>query len=188
MALYRGFQTEAKAVAQEVRAELRLTPYTRLDPFLLAEHLGVHVTPLSALQNDTPFGTNHFTTVEPDTFSAVTVFRGTRRHVVHNDCHSPGRQASDIVHELSHALLHHPPTAAMDDHGCRLWDQSVEDEAEFLAGVLLVPDEAALRIARTGVLLEQAAMHYGVSIQMVHYRLNKSGARLRVKRERLLWH
>ena len=59
-------------------------------------------------------------------------------------------QANDIVHELGHGLLGHSPTVAMDELGCRHWDQEMEDEADWLSSVLLVPEEAALFIVRRG--------------------------------------
>ena len=90
-----------------------------------------------------------------------------------------GRQASNLAHELSHALLGHVPTPALDARGCRDWDGAVEAEADWLAGALLIPDEAALLIARRGWSLETAAQHYGVSVPMVRYRLNVCGAHKR---------
>jgi Zn-dependent peptidase ImmA (M78 family) len=72
----------------------------------------------------------------------------------------------------------------VDHRGCRLWEQDAEDEADWLAGVLLVPEDAALAVAR-GWMSEQAAVvHFGVSDQTLNYRLNITGARLRVQRAR----
>lgn len=42
-------------------------------------------------------------------------------------------------HEASHGPPHHPPTPAIDDRGCRDWRKEIEDEADWLAGVLLIP-------------------------------------------------
>ena len=114
----------------------------------------------------------------------MTVFHGSRRTIVHNDSHSPGRQASNVTHELGHALLLHNPTPALDDRGCRLWDQNVEDEAQWLAGALLLTEDAALWIVRNGTSVSAAAGHFGISEQMVTYRLNVPGARKRVARAR----
>jgi len=95
---------------------------------------------------------------------------------------SDGRQASNLTHELSHALLLHPPTPALDDHGCRLWNQNIEDEAQWLAGALLVTEDAALWIARGGASVPTAALRLGVSEQMIRYRLNVTGAAKRIAR------
>ncbi|MDA8102624.1 MAG: ImmA/IrrE family metallo-endopeptidase [Nitrospiraceae bacterium] len=65
-----------------------------------------------------------------------------------------------------------------------LWDQNVEDEAQWLAGAPLLTEDAALSIARSGTSLAAAAMHFGISEQVVTYRLNVTGARKRVARAR----
>ena len=83
--------------------------------------------------------------------------------IVFNDAHTPGRQANDVGHELSHGLLHHTPTAAIDGRGCRVWDSETEEEANWLSGALLVPDEAALQIVRFGWSIPEAAAKYGVT-------------------------
>ena len=115
-------------------------------------------------------------------FSGVTVFRGPRRTIVFNDAHALGRQANDVGHELSHGLLLHTPTAAIDGRGCRVWDKEAEAEANWLSGALLVPEEAALQIVRRGWSLQEAAARYGVTPKMIRYRVNVTAARKRVQR------
>jgi Zn-dependent peptidase ImmA (M78 family) len=183
MAFRRGFKAEANSTADEVRGELGLDRLDALDPLQLAAHLDIPVIGLSGL-TDAARGVEHFTQVEPSTFSAITVFRGKRRLIVHNDGHAPGRCNSNVTHELAHGLLLHPPTPALDDRGCRHWNQNIEDEANWLAGVLLVPERAALSIARRGRTPEEAAEHFGVSAQMMRWRLNVTGAHKRAQRGR----
>ena len=112
----------------------------------------------------------------------MTIFNGSHRLIVHNDFHSQGRQASNICHELSHGLLLHPPTPIFDERGCRYWSKDIEDEANWLASTLLVPDAAAISVVRRGISIEDAAALYGVSKQMMNFRINVSGARKRVRR------
>jgi hypothetical protein len=182
----RGFKSEANATAREIRAELGLRDLDRLDPWRLAAHLEVPVVPLSDFADDAPFATRYFAQVDTGAFSAGTVFAGTRRTIVHNDAHVLGRQASNLAHELGHAVLLHDPTPALDDRGCRLWNQKIEDEAQWLSGALLLTEDAALWIARGGASVAAAAEHFGISEQMVSYRLNVTGARTRVARGRHL--
>lgn len=184
MALQRGFKTWANKVAAETRAELGLKPVAQLDPRQLAEYLDIPVIDLSDLELEAP-AVKHLLTAEQAVFSAVTVFDGTRRSIVHNDAHAPVRQNSNLCHEISHGLLGHPETPALDDTGCRIWNQDIEDEATRLAGCLLVPEPAALAIARRGVSSAQAAVHFGVSEAMIRFRLNATGAVARVQRARL---
>jgi Zn-dependent peptidase ImmA (M78 family) len=180
----RGFKTEANEIARETRRELRLRDVDPLDPWKLAAHLEVPVVPLSSLRTDAPRAARLFRIVEPETFSAVTVFAGTKRMIVYNDSHSRGRQASDIAHELAHALLQHPAAPVLDDLGCRNWDGSLEDEANWLGAALLISEEAAIAIALNGTLLDVAAARYGVSKHLLRFRLNVTGARVRVRRAR----
>lgn len=186
MAYRRGFKSEANTTARETRAELGLKDLDRLDPWTLAGRLLVPITPLSDYTQDAPRAARYFAETDQGAFSACTVFAGARRTIVHNDSHKPGRQASNLAHELAHAILLHPPTPALDDHGCRLWNQDIEDEATWLAGVLLLTEDAALWIARDGMSVAAAAERFGISEQMVTYRLNMTGARTRVARARQL--
>jgi IrrE N-terminal-like domain len=177
----RGFMAEATALACQVRAELEIGMFAPLDPRALAGSLEVPVWTLSGMLEQSP-DVGYLLTAEPDVFSAVTVFAGPRRTIVHNDAHAPARQNSNLAHELSHALLHHPPTPAMDDIGNRIWNQDIEDEAAYLAGCLLMTPEAALATARGQWTVAEAAARFGISEQMVNFRINKTGARVRVRR------
>ena len=178
----RGFKTEAKWIARQVRDDLGLSLTDPLDPWELAEWLEIPVLRLSEFQESAEGAYRYFREQGRSEFSAVTVFDGNRRLIVHNDSHSPGRQASNVCHELAHGLLLHAPTPALDDKGCRNWSKEIEEEANWLSGVLLVPDEAAIEVMKSGVGLDQAAVHYGVSVQLMKFRVNVSGARKRVQR------
>lgn len=182
VALRWGFKSEANALAREVRHELKLRPADPLDLWALAHELDIPVETLSSWESSAPLAARHFAGVEPDAFSAVTVFRGRRRLIVHNDAHTKGRQASNLAHELSHALLQHPPTPALDDRGCREWDQDMEDEATWLGGAFLISEEATLLVARQSLSVAEVAQRYGVSEPMVRFRLNVTGAITRVAR------
>jgi len=184
VAYRRGFKTEAHALAVEVRAELGLNPLDRLDPFKLADHLEIPVLPLTALREKNPDCVRHFTQLEPEAFSGVTVFSGQRRMIVYNDAHVPGRQHSDVAHELAHALLMHPPAHALDEGGCRNWNADLEDEANFLGAALLVTEEAALNIVRRSLTIARAAELYGVTPKLMQWRINATGAQKRIQRSR----
>lgn len=78
--------------------------------------------------------------VRPDSpISAFTIFVPTRVFC-YNDSRASTRVSSDLAHEIAHALLQHPPHFVADLL-CSS-DPQMEEEAAFLAGVLLVPDEA----------------------------------------------
>lgn len=185
MTLRRGFKKEANEIACETRKELHLAKTAALNPWKLAEHLEIPVIALSSITDVSPDAVRYFMrTTNRSEFSAVTVFRGFERTILHNDSHSPGRQSSNLAHELSHALLLHPSTPPIDNCGCRNWDPVLEEEAEWLSGALLISDEAALYIVRSNISGEDAQRLYGVSNKMLTFRLNVTGARVRVARSR----
>ena len=92
-----------------------------------------------------------------------------------------GRQASNIAHELAHSLLWHEPAPAFDGDGMREWNAEQEEEAQWLAGALLISEEAALSIVRRKLSLDDAAQLYGTSVDMVRGRINVTGARKRAE-------
>lgn len=169
--MVRGFKAKANRLAVSVRADLGLDACDPLNPLAVCEHFEIEVVPLTTLGPETA----HFTDVERGAFSAVTVPCGIHRAIVHNDRHHPDRQRSNMMHELAHAFLGHKPCSAFNCDGERHYDGGIEAEASFLAGSLLITNEAAWHIVRTG--LKSAARRiYGVSQQMLDYRLRVSGA------------
>ncbi|WP_280214817.1 ImmA/IrrE family metallo-endopeptidase [Nocardia cyriacigeorgica] len=180
MGYYKGFKAEAERLAVETRKELRLTVHERLDPRILAEHLAIPVLTLGDLHARCPEMGDAVRVLhgeDASTFSGLTLFDGSRRVIVHNEAHTPGRQASDIAHELSHGLRIHPPAPIHDGRGCRQWNADHEDEANYLAGALLIPAKAAWGITKQRMSLEEAAWKFGCSIEMVRWRINITGAR-----------
>jgi len=181
VSLRRGFKTRANQIAQEIREEMGLSATDPLNQWQLAEHLAISLVPLTSLASEAASAVGHFRGGPNSAFSAITVFRGTARLIVYNDRHSSGRQASDLAHELAHALLLHPPKPSLGLGG-RDWDAELEAEAAWLSGALLIPDEAALSIARSGMSTNSAAEYYGVSEKMVSYRLGVTAAYARIER------
>ena len=68
--------------------------------------------------------------------------------------------------------------AALDD-----FFSNIEDEAAWLAGCLLVTEQAALAIARGRWTASEGAQRLGVSDAMIRYRVHASGAAVRAQRE-----
>ena len=105
--------------------------------------------------------------------------------MVHNDSHSGPRQNSNLTHELAHGLLLHEPTPALDEMtGCRNFNSTNEEEANWLAGELLVTEEMALAVASGQFTQKDAERQLGVSPPMLRWRLNMTGAHKRVARAR----
>ena len=177
--LKHGFKAQANRLVIEIRNELGLNEFQKLDPIELAHFLQIDILPISCLP--TP-AKEHFLHARPEVFSAATIFSGTSRLIIYNDIHSANRQNTDIAHELSHGLLGHTPTPALDNYGWRDWDNSIEAEATWLAGALLVPDKALIAAAVQKRQPSVMADEFGVSERMIEYRLNVTGAKMRAQR------
>jgi hypothetical protein len=139
MTLRRGFKSEANTIARQVREEMGLWVGAPLDPWKLAEHVAIPLLPLAALKAATPDAVNQFSSVEPGAFSAVTVFNGPSRLIVFNDTHSRARQASDLAHELSHALLQHAPIESWKIRTKRPFGRSITWPAESNSNARTLP-------------------------------------------------
>lgn len=184
MKFRRGFKTLAERISAEVRGEMNLSMESRLDPSILANHLSIPVLGIrnaAALLGKSDFG-QYFLTEDVDSFSAITVFHGRRRIVIHNENHAPTRQASNIAHEVSHCLLEHEPEPVLQLDGCRYWNEQVEAEAAWLSGALLVPREGVLRLALSGLTVELIARHFGVSPTLCRWRMNGTGVASQLRR------
>jgi hypothetical protein len=183
-----GFKTRAESLAREIRGELRLSQFDCLSPGDLAALYGIPVIALSELSvwGASHDSIAHFLGAASGELSAFTITHGTRRLIVHNPDHSLTRQSNSICHEMSHVLLEHEAGPIFGIGGCRRWNDEDEEQANWLAGVLLVPAEAALSFARRGTDVSVAARQMGVSPALMTWRLNKSGATTRVARERNL--
>jgi Zn-dependent peptidase ImmA (M78 family) len=182
----RGFKSECESIAAGVRAEMGLDLRAPLDARDLAVHLGIPVHPVSAIRGNAVAAAVRHIYANAGVLSAMTIFPEwprRRRLIVFNDAHSDAWQNSDVAHELAHGLLLHEPRQAILN-GCRDYSRPEEDEAAWLSGCLLVPREAALMVATAGTLMAVAAAQFGVSTQMMTYRVNVTGARRQAERAR----
>lgn len=186
MKLRRGFKTFAENLALHIREALGKTAFDPLDPRELAHEMEIPILSLTEFAGNgvSPQSLRRFTHEEPGDFSALTVVLGEQRLIVENPTHFHGRRTNSLAHELSHVLLGHDPHRSTVANGSRLWDREQEREADWLAGELLVTRRAALQIVRQNIQEVRAAAHYGVSVPLMRWRLNHSGARTQVERER----
>jgi Zn-dependent peptidase ImmA (M78 family) len=185
MSLRRGFKSEANWLARNVRDEQGIAPHLPLCPWQTAELLGFPVRALSEYAKEAPEAVFYLSSTRGQRdFSAITIFDGQSRLIIHNDSHDKKRQAANIAHELAHGLLLHPPKAPFDGQGSRHYDRVIEEEANWLGPTLLVSEEAAMHIARMDLPLSRASDVYGASEDVVRMRLNVTAAYVRTGRRR----
>lgn len=169
--LRRGFVKEAEEYALEYRQELEIARHAPLSGRELACHLDVNVTGISehpAIPEEVKL---YYSTNGSNEFSACTLPDGTYREIVHNDNHHPHRQNSNIMHELAHIILGHPPKPPLLADSCRNFDATAEKEANQLGFTLLIPKIAALHAYEKFVSLKSAGDFYGVSQSLLKHRI-----------------
>lgn len=183
----RGFKSEARKLALELRAELGLDAYGQFDPYALAVEYGIPVFQLSDLGQDPAAceAAAHYAQDGSVTFSAALVPAGSTRIILDNDTHDPRRRRNSVSHEMSHLVLEHEfGQVLLTGDGYRAFSPDKEEEADWLGGELLIPYAAAERAARLDWDDEQVADAYDVSVPLARMRMNYSGARRVVANKR----
>lgn len=184
----RGFKTWAERTSQRVRQKAKVSPDSPLDPFKLAELLGVPVLTPNDLA-DLPEGVRQrLLNDHSDCWSAITVTDGNGHLIVVNGAHARTRLHSNLAHEIAHIILGHEPSmmfmSPQSGMALRTHNEEQEQEANWLAGCLLVPREALVLIRRRGMDDEDACSQYGVSAAMLRFRFNVTGVDLQMRRAR----
>lgn len=179
----RGFKAEAERLSVRLRSNLNVQPDERLDIDALAAEIGIEVrsaddlVPREKLQQ--------LEDLQPGCFSAATIrLAGGRIVAVTNPVNSStARRDSDLAHEIAHVLLDHEVRKTVRLGGLTFFDcdPEQEEEANWLAGCLLLPRTLLLREARRGLSAEEIASRHKVSIPMARFRLNASGVYFQVK-------
>lgn len=180
-----GFKSNATRLAHQVREQLGLGLFDAFDPTVACKTFDIELIELSRYLTGATLEHASYLRGRAgrSSFSAVVLsVGGMRRVIIYNDAHSDSRQRSNIGHELAHCFLGHPITSAAGANGERAYDAAIEREAHFMGGVLLLTDEAAVEIAASGISEEEACRRYGVSKDMLTFRMRLSGAHVRAQR------
>jgi Zn-dependent peptidase ImmA (M78 family) len=180
----RGFKAEAERIADRVRKEMGLGRADALDAVELGRHIGAEVrcadelTSLSKLEA--------LEELQPGSFSACTFNIGGRHIIVFSPLASPGRRQSDIAHEASHLLLDHAVKEVEQVGSLTFFtcDPDEEQEANWLAGCLLLPRSLLLAAVKQGMDSAAIADEYGTSAQMAAFRLRTTGVTRQVSAAR----
>lgn len=187
--LERGFKARAERTSMGLRGELGLTAFERLDPHRLATYLQVQLMGPAEVTGMTEDLLNQLLKVDPWGWSALTMVQGEAAIVIYNPAHSPGRQASDITHELAHIVMGHQPATMIMSHDgkivMRTYNQKQEDEANWLAWAILLPRDALLAHKRKDSTVLEIAAAFGVTETLVQYRLRITGIESQIRAAQL---
>ena len=182
----RGFKAWCERMALEKRTELGLRAIDPLPPVKLAETIGVKIWSPTEIPGLSAECIKTLLHDDPDSWSAVTLRLPGIDLIIVNSAHSKARQASDLMHEVAHILLGHTPSRVdVSDEGhllLRTHDQAQEEEANWLSGCLLLPRPCLQSILRNGGATRESAQRFGVSLDMLIYRLRVTGAEIQARR------
>ncbi len=185
----RGFKSWAERSAANIRHELGIGPCDALDVRKLADFLEVRIITPKEIPGVPPDVLHQLLEKDPFGWDAVSIISSNGVVLlVYNPRKSSGRKVSDISHELAHVILEHKPSTVIFSHdgsfALRTFDQKREDEANWLAWSLLLPREALIRTMQKGISIEEIAESYGVTTQLVNYRLSVTGVKMQLSRMR----
>jgi Zn-dependent peptidase ImmA (M78 family) len=182
----RGFKTWAEEIALRVRHKLNLPSEAPLDPCQLAELLSVPVVGPDELRDLPADCMQRLGNEHSNSWSAITVASGKHHLIVINTSHATTRRNSDLAHELAHLILGHEPSmmfvSPASGTALRTYNKEQEEEANWLAGCLLLPRDALFSIRRRRLSGEDACREYLVSPAMLRFRLNASGVDIQLRR------
>jgi len=175
----RGFKSWCERAAAEYREALGVPMGSALDPRRLAEYLNVRVLTPEDVPNVATASLRQLRGAGQDSWSAVTISQSGLSLVILNSGHPLTRQANSLAHELAHIILNHTSDDTnMSREGLLFrnrFDEDQEDEANWLAGCLLLPREGLLHAYWRQRSPAALAQHFGVSQKLVTWRLRMTG-------------
>ena len=184
----RGFKTWCETTAIRYRTALGLKPQDLLNPEDLASHLGIIVWRPEDVPGLSKGSLRRLTNHDSDSWSAVTIRIGDTSLTIVNSAHVPTRQRSSLSHELAHLILDHEPGRIdLSREGHLLlssFGREQEEEADWLSGTLLVPRAGLVAVYRSTQDSRVLANHFGISIDMLNWRLRMTGVATQARRAR----
>lgn len=181
----RGFKAEAERHAYDLGQQLGCREDERVPLEAVAEHLDVEVLPADEIVERRRI--EELNEIQPDAFSAGTFkLSNGQRVIVFNPLHPEGRTNSNVAHELAHLILGHTVRniETVGNFKFLTCDPEQEQEADWLAGCLLLPRSLLYTAAKRGWGPAEIAAKYSTSEPMARFRLNASGVLVQLGRSR----
>jgi IrrE N-terminal-like domain len=180
----KGRRYERKALKIRDFAGVKLDQ--RLDPFALAGYANLHVISLDQIQGLSPEARTQLIEVDPRSWSggASRILPDGSRLIILNPTHGRERQAATLMEEVCHVFLGHQPNRlgvpiAKEVEGSRQvrhrdYNEVDEEEAYAVGAAALLPYFALRKALEESASIQEVARRYGVSRQLVEYRLKVS--------------
>jgi transcriptional regulator with XRE-family HTH domain len=170
---------EMEERAEQFRADLGLKEGDTLDSLRVRVD-GVSVYVPKDLEGLSTQCLSHIRGAGSDQWSAMSVpldIATERWAILRNDQHTIERQRVTYLEECWHILLGHKLTkiAKISDAYGRTFDSTEEHDAFYLATASLLPKSALTECVRNSESAESIAKRFGVSPQLVEYRIKRLG-------------
>jgi Zn-dependent peptidase ImmA (M78 family) len=186
VAFARGFKSQSERRSAEYRKQLGLASHEPLYASKLAAELAVTVWDTGDVAGLSAKALNVLNDEADQSWSALTMRIGPRNLIVYKPVTSKGRRNSVIMHELAHIILGHElAQACILEDGSLVpgnFSQDQEDEADWLAGTLLLPRPALISIRQRGLNDAEACGQYLVSVDMLKWRFRMTGVDAQLSR------
>jgi transcriptional regulator with XRE-family HTH domain len=170
---------EMEEMAEEFREDLGVGPDDALDALRIRiDDVAVFV-PADIDELD-PQSLAHLTGIASASWSAMSIpidLENDRWAILRNDTHTVERQRVTYLEECWHIMLGHKLTkiAKITDSYGRTYDSDEEHDAYYLASASLLPKAAVSACVSNGDSSEAIAEKFGVSQQLVEYRIKRLG-------------
>jgi hypothetical protein len=168
--------------AQKLRGRLRLAPTAPLDPFILAQDMKVQVLFPTDVHGLSPTDRHQLLITDADCWSAGALLLPNGKFgIILNPTHADTRTHATLMEELAHIYLKHKPSKFVAlENGViqRSFKKSHETEAYWVGAAALVPLYLLKQAKANGKSRTWVAQHCRVSVDLVKFRGNLTGAKL----------
>ncbi len=168
--------------AQQLRTLTGVTAEQPLNPYRLAQRARIHVITPEELAGLSVEARQQLLINDPDAWSGGTIgpLPDGWRLVILNPRHSDRRNVATLMEEVCHVFLNHTPTrinTAAGNGSISFRDYNEEDEeaAYAVGAAALIPYQMLRPAVEQGLKAEQIAGRYGVSTELVEYRIKVTG-------------
>jgi len=175
---WQTYQAERKATG--LRRLLALGAHEPLDPFQLADKLGVAVVDPRDIPGISATSLHRALWEDHAAWSAATIrLADGGALAILNPTHSKLRNKSTLMEEICHVILGHEPTKIsvvdITNIAFRSWDKVQEEEAYRVGSAALVPYEALRSMIDASLTIQQIAKHFDVTRDLVKFRIKVNG-------------
>jgi hypothetical protein len=168
--------------AQQLRAFAGIPAEQPLNPYRLARLAKIRVITLEELEGLSPGAREQLLINDPESWSGGTIgpLPNGWRLVILNPRHSDRRNVATLMEEVCHVFLQHAPSRINSSAGngsiaFRDYNEEDEEAAYAVGAAALIPYKMLRHAIERGMTAEQIAGRYGVSAELVEYRIKVTG-------------